>query len=106
MKKRVSGFFILFTICFCLFAQIVTKEYSSIKECPEGEELLIIKSSVPGSYVYLNGEYQGKAPVKIKNLFPNYYTIRVSKKGYADQEEMVELKSGCQTEYYFVLEKE
>ena len=53
--------------------------------------ILIVKSSLTDANVYIDNTYKGKTELEI-NLPPNYYSIRVSKPGYHDFRERVELK--------------
>ncbi len=51
-------------------------------------------TTTPAADVYLNGRFKGVAPVRIKDLKPGEYTVRVQKKGYDTIEQTVNLNRG------------
>ena len=54
---------------------------------------LYVHCNVSGASVYLNGSYKGTTPIRIKDLSPGYYTIKVTKEHYDEDSFSVRVKS-------------
>jgi len=57
---------------------------------------LVITSDPAECSVVVNGEYQGKTPLTVGNLYPGTYTINVTKFGYMPYSITVELTNGAE----------
>lgn len=57
------------------------------------------------SRVYINGEFEGEAPVELAELSPGTHSIRVSSRGHAEETRTVELERGQQLVEEFRLER-
>ncbi|HEX3001924.1 MAG TPA: PEGA domain-containing protein, partial [Methanoregula sp.] len=57
---------------------------------------LVIVSDPDGSSVVVNGEYKGKTPLTVGNLYPGTYAINVTKFGYLPYSTTVELVNGAE----------
>lgn len=63
-----------------------------------------IRTDVPKANIYLNGIYQGRTPLRLKNLIPGYYSLKIEF-SQNDNESviksfMVELETAKLKEYY------
>ncbi|MEX2382447.1 MAG: PEGA domain-containing protein [Opitutales bacterium] len=58
-----------------------------------------------GSRVYINGEFEGEAPVDLEEIAPGTHTVRVSSRGHAEQTRTVEISRGRQLVEEFQLER-
>ncbi len=105
MKRFLTGMVFLCGIAFSIHSQMETKEYSAIKECEQGKEQIVIKSTPEKALVYINNEYQGKTPLVIENLSPNYYNVSLRKKNYSDAVALIEVRPGYVVEYYFEMKE-
>ena len=63
------------------------------------DRFLNISSSPSGAEVYLDGEYRGTTPTKLKNVEAGKYKLELSKKGYKSLSEKIKIK-GETDEYY------
>jgi hypothetical protein len=59
-----------------------------------GTGSLIITSSPSGANVYLNGDLKGTTPLTLQNVDAGFQKLLFTMNGYADTEEIVEVKSG------------
>lgn len=57
---------------------------------------LVITSDPAECSVVVNGEYKGKTPLTVGNLYPGTYTINVTKFGYMPYSTAVELTNGAE----------
>jgi hypothetical protein len=57
---------------------------------------LVIISDPADCSVVLNGEYKGKAPLTVGNLYPGEYTINVTKFGYMPYSTTIQLTDGAE----------
>jgi len=57
---------------------------------------LVIVSDPAECSVVVNGEYKGKTPLTVGNLYPGIYTINVTKFGYMPYSTVVELTNGAE----------
>lgn len=57
---------------------------------------LVISSDPSECSVVVNGEYKGKTPLTVGNLYPGTYTINVTKFGYMPYSTVVELITGAE----------
>jgi hypothetical protein len=60
-------------------------------------------SNPTGAAVYLNGNYQGTAPLTISSLSPGTYSLRADRSGYQSESTSVTVQSGKQSEVRFTL---
>ena len=59
---------------------------------PTGSASLEINSKVRGAQVLLNGQNMGEAPVRVFNINPGPHEIQVSRKGYEDFKQRVQVQ--------------
>lgn len=63
-----------------------------------------LRTDIPKANVYINGNYQGRSPLRIKEMIPGYYILKVefaqSGSEIMIKEYMIELESGKAKEYY------
>ncbi len=57
------------------------------------------------SRVYINGEFEGEAPVEIEEISPGSHSIRVTSRGHAEQSRTVDISRGQQLVEEFQLER-
>lgn len=62
------------------------------------------ESSPAGAAIYLNGNFQGYAPLTIPNLPPSTYSLKASLNGYSPNTQMITVYSGQTATYYPVLQ--
>lgn len=55
--------------------------------------------------VYINGEFEGEAPIELDELSPGTHSIRVASRGHADESRTVEISRGQQRVEEFQLER-
>ena len=74
------------------------------------EEIIVAKTGAitisgqpKGAKIYLNNAYEGKSPLTLKKLTPGRQTIKVSKRGYEDYSEIVNIRSGRQLPWGYLL---
>ncbi|MDV2482001.1 PEGA domain-containing protein [Methanoculleus sp. Wushi-C6] len=60
-------------------------------------------SSPSGAAIYLNGNYQGTAPLTIPNLSPGTYSLRADRAGYLSDQSSVTVRAGQQSTVQFTL---
>ena len=84
MKEKT--FFRLFMIIFLFCAvqtafceELLSEQTSQIEE---NKTEITIRCSVPGVYIFLNGELQGKTELTIRNLREGIYNLKLEKKGF------------------------
>ena len=63
------------------------------------------ESSPTGAAIYLNGNFQGYAPLTIPNLPPSTYSLKASLSGYSPNTQMITVYSGQTATYYPVLQQ-
>lgn len=56
-----------------------------------------VRTQKPGEKVYLNGNFQGRSPIKIRNLVPGFYWLRAGGGG----EVCIEIRAFSDAEYFF-----
>ncbi len=81
--KSFSGFFMGILLFFAVqpaFSKELFSEQNT--QIEEGKTEIIIRCNVPGAYVFLNSELQGKTELKIKNLREGIYSLKLEKKGF------------------------
>ncbi|HUT36465.1 MAG TPA: PEGA domain-containing protein, partial [Planctomycetota bacterium] len=54
--------------------------------------ILVVASKPDGASVHLDGEYRGNTPLRIEDLEPQTYSLRVSKTNFADWQQEVTVK--------------
>ncbi|MCI1208500.1 MAG: PEGA domain-containing protein [Treponema sp.] len=64
-----------------------------------------IRTNIRNATIYLNNEYQGYTPLKVKNLTPGQYLVSVKKNGYETRNFPIRLEAGQDKIYYIELEK-
>jgi hypothetical protein len=62
------------------------------------------QSSPTGAAIYLNGNFQGYAPLGIPNLYPGTYSMKASLAGYTPDTTLVTVYAGQTANYYPVLQ--
>jgi len=67
---------------------------------------LFVRTTPAGAWVYLDGKYQGTAPLSLEEVKPGRHTIEVEKKGYDTEEKTVTVRQGENSTLTVVLEKE
>ena len=77
MKRFLTGMVFLCGIAFSIHSQMETKEYSAIKECEQGKEQIVIKSTPEKALVYINNEYR-EDKISIRITVPGVDTLPVS----------------------------
>lgn len=70
---------------------------------PTDTGAIFAQSTPAGASIYLNGAYQGIAPVTLANLNPGTYTLRASLNGWADDVQQVTVRAGRVSVYAPVL---
>jgi hypothetical protein len=60
-------------------------------------------SNPTGAAIYLNGNYQGTAPLTISSLTPGSYNLRADRSGYQSESTSVTVQSGKQSDVRFTL---
>jgi hypothetical protein len=60
-------------------------------------------SNPTGAAIYLNGNYQGTAPLTISSLSPGSYNLRADRSGYQSESTSVTVQSGKQSDVRFTL---
>lgn len=65
---------------------------------------VFVRTDIPRANIYLNGNYHGRSPLRLTNIVPGYYLLRVE---FAEDPEvrvvknyMINLESGRLNEYY------
>ncbi len=81
--KSFSGFFMIIFLFFAV-SPAFSKELLSEQDTQieEDKTEIIIRCNVPGAFVFLNSELQGKTELKIKNLREGIYSLKLEKKGF------------------------
>lgn len=94
-----TGFLILIAVIFLVVWWVIM--HSHQKTLPEKvsastHQLMTISAeSVPeGADIFVNGIYQGKSPVDIRNLPSGLYTIKATMEGYATDSQQMSVTSG------------
>lgn len=72
----------------------------------ESQAYVRIECNVKNARVFINGNYQGIAPLDVKKLHPGQYKLELQKKGYENQIGFIEVKSKLELNYYITMEKE
>jgi len=62
------------------------------------------QSSPVGAAIYMNGNFQGYAPLGIPNLYPGTYSMKASLAGYTPDTTLVTVYAGQTANYYPVLQ--
>lgn len=65
-----------------------------VKEVSDDKTALIIESDLPKAEVYLNGVYQGKTKLTIKNLVAGDYFIQIKKDDFLSPRYFLNVKKG------------
>lgn len=105
MKKRFITLIILLSFAsvgFSVFAQDDNTDKDFIinlspivkKEVSDDKTALIIESDLPKAEVYLNGVYQGKTKLTIKNLVAGDYFIQIKKDDFLSPRYFLNVKKG------------
>ena len=68
------------------------KPAAPTEAAPTGSASLEINSKVRGAQVLLNGQNMGEAPVRVFNINPGPHEIQVSRKGYEDFRQRVQVQ--------------
>lgn len=63
------------------------------------------QSSPSGAAIYLNGNFQGYAPLGIPNLYPGSYSMKASLAGYTPDTTIITVYAGQTANYYPVLQQ-
>lgn len=71
---------------------------------PPGLGSIAATTSPSGASVYLNGQFQGYAPLVIPNLQPRTYTVLARLEGYSDYAASVRVSSNAQARFDAILE--
>ena len=102
MKEKT--FFRLFMIIFLFCAvqtafceELLSEQTSQIEE---NKTEITIRCSVPGVYIFLNGELQGKTELTIRNLREGIYNLKLEKKGFETQFFEIEVKKSLSQTFY------
>ena len=76
----------------------------SVEETDSFSAEFALRTDVPKANVYINGNYQGRSPLRIKEMVPGYYKLKVefaqSVSEIIIKEYLLELESGTVKEYY------
>lgn len=111
MKKRLLFCFLIFSVFITgsfsyLFANDYDCEQDFIKNLEpteisevDDECILIIESDIQKAEVYINGIYQGKTKLIVKNLLPGEYFIEIRKKDYISPKYFLSAKKGYSLTY-------
>lgn len=106
---KVKTFFKIFMIFFLFFAlqtafceELLSEQTSQIEE---KKTEITIRCSVPGVYVFLDGELQGKTELKIRNLREGIYNLKLEKKGFETQFFEIEVKKSLSQTFYVEMKK-
>lgn len=87
----------------------VTEEESILKpeafyENSKNTADIYIKTDNPKANIYLNGNYQGRSPLRITDLVPGYYSLMVefsqASSEFNIHKYMIELEMGKENVYY------
>ncbi|MBQ0050759.1 MAG: PEGA domain-containing protein [Treponema sp.] len=74
-------------------------------EIAEDKTEISIRCNTAKASVYINGEYQGKTELKIKNLREGTYSLKVTKKGHKSEEYEIQVEKGLRQNFYVELKK-
>jgi len=106
---KAKPFFRFFMMIFPFFAiqaafceELFSEQVSQIEE---NETEITIRCSIPGVYVFLNGELQGKTELKIKNLREGIYNLKLEKKGFETQFFEIEVKKSLSQTFYVEMKR-
>lgn len=104
MKKRFITLIILlsFASVFSLFAQDNNTDEEFIlylsptvkKEVSDDKTAIIIESDLQKAEVYLNGVYQGKTKLTVKNLVTGDYFVQIKKDDFLSPRYFISVKKG------------
>jgi hypothetical protein len=75
---------------------------ASLAPLPGGLSIATLPSE---ARVYVNGELKGESPVNLTDLTPGAYSVRVEKRGYAEQQRSVQVGRGTAIVEEFRLER-
>lgn len=70
----------------------------------KGQRFISIKTNLRGADVFVNNELKGQTPLKISNLAPGNYTLRVEKDGFAPILRNIRVDDGMGYDYNFYME--
>ncbi len=110
MRKFYSILMILF-ISAALFADDFSPsggefpflEPETISDLEEGRTSINIRSNIRDAAVYLNGNFEGKVSLKLKDIMRGQYHLRLARRGYESKDYTIEVTAGCAQEYYIEL---
>ncbi|MDL2229231.1 PEGA domain-containing protein, partial [Treponema sp. OttesenSCG-928-L16] len=101
--NRVCGRFLLLLCCFFLFLCISGVSGDTFEEL-EGRGL-VIRSSPPGTDVYIDGIKRGTTPLTLESLPTGSYTVRLSRDGYEERRFKVTIRELSRIEVSIDLER-
>lgn len=110
MKKSFSFFlFIFFVFNICSeeieFQELLHFEPYNIEEINSQNCIVEIFTDVQKVEVYLNGVYQGKSNLQIKNLVQGEYLIELKKDNYQIIKGFIFVSKNYQNSYFFELKE-
>ncbi len=73
--------------------------YATLTPVPPQTGVIVVTTNPDGAAIYLNGDFQGFAPMTLQDLAPRQYTVMAKLDGYSPVSQYVSVYSG-QTSYF------
>ena len=75
-------------------------------DLPDSATAIEIRCNVKKAYVFLNGEYQGQAPLVLRGLVPGTYRLFAERGPYSSGLRTLTVERGKESRFYVVLQPE
>lgn len=121
MKKQFLLFLVLVMVCGRITAEVIPErsirptddikggekiyEPSKHVEIDDESTSVLIEADVHDVDVYINGFYQGRTPIVIKDLLPGRYRVELRKRGYEPEFFIIKVRRGYDLHYKVHMQK-
>lgn len=102
---RLSGILLCGILCLSLSAEtrgslrIETEKFGN----EDTSSILVIKTDIPKTEVYLNGRYKGLTPYEEKRIAPGFWRIGLKNDGYYPESFLIQVEPGEKKKVYVEL---
>lgn len=99
--KRLSMILFFLLCMICVSAQVQNSFLTPERkiQIDESKTEITVRANVKGCSVYLNGIYKGTTPLKIKNLIPGNFQLKLEKDCYETVSTYIKVSGGISYDY-------